>query len=289
MHEQRKRFLLLGILCAVLVGALVWGNAKGQKMSQVKFELGKNIVETAKNSGVPRFATRDVNGFISYSVSDAPREVEFQYAKPGYEVSWQPVFAFTLYASRKRGEALLAETAVLHLNIDAMDDAQAQAFVEATIAQFQKGKWQRYCNPKEETLLTGRSSLLDDKGEIGGTLMAIDPNHKIAKEDWPIVIRNGPVWRWVGDGVLAELTVNNSPGQDEKPAYRMTLEFELLNVKLKRNSDNLAQELKEGDAKGWGSTARHESEVKARLEQLRRMEVNAIKRGDAVHVPPPNR
>ncbi|MBC7701641.1 hypothetical protein [Aquabacterium sp.] len=267
---------------ALLIGVSLWRNDQGQKMSEVKFELGKSIVETAKASGVPQFAVQDVAGWVSYGVDAIPREVSVRYVKTGYEVVWQPVFALSLSADRDVHPDLKVQKASLQLNIDDMNDARAQAFVESTILQFQKGKWQRYCNPEEETLLTGRSSLLDENGEIGGNLMAIDPSYKISKADWIKVVRQGPMWRWVGDGVLAELTVNNSPGQDGKPAYRMTLEFQLLSVKLKRDAENLARELKEGDAKGWDSTARHEADKKARFEQLKRLEANAVKRGDVI-------
>jgi hypothetical protein len=45
----------------------------------------------------------------------------------------------------------------VHLQLDnkIKTHEEAQAFVEQTLAQFQKGKWQRYHNPGWNTLLTG--------------------------------------------------------------------------------------------------------------------------------------
>lgn len=187
------------------------------------------------------------------------------------------------YANRKHGEALSTQTVALQVNeADKMNDAGAQAFVEATIAQFQKGKWQRYADPEWEVLLTGRSSILDAKGEVGGDLMTIDPNYKMSPEDWRVVARSGGIWRWLGDGVVAKLTVRNSPGADGKDWYDMELEFELLDVQRKRDADNLARDLKEGDAKGWNSTAEHETNKRKITELNKLLKANAIKRGDAV-------
>ena len=112
--------------------------------------------------------------------------------------------------------------------------------------------------------------------------MTIDPAYRIAPAEWPAVVAKGPIWRWVGDGVVASLTVNNFPGVDGKPAYDMDLEFQLLASKRRIDAENLARRLKEGDAKGWHSTAKHEAEKKERAALNKRLEANALARGDSV-------
>lgn len=68
--------------------------------------------------------------------------------------------------------------------------------IQHTIAQFQRGKWQRYGDPQEDTLLTGRSSYLDENGDFLDVCMTMDPNFKIPKEDWlPLSVR-----AWFGNG-----------------------------------------------------------------------------------------
>jgi hypothetical protein len=279
-------FFAAALVAVATAGVLVLNRSHGQKMQEIKFELGRNIVETARESGVPKFQARDVAGLVSYSVDGIPREIPAHYARPGYEVRWQPVFAFTMYSDRDRNAALPVETAVLQLHADFTTDEAAQAFTEQTVAQFQKGKWKRYADPEWDVLLTGRSSYLDEAGQVSSSATgAPDPAYKIPKEDWPTVASSLHL-RWIGDGVVAELTVNNSPGVDGKPAYRMGIEFELLDAMLKRDAANGAQKRKEGDAKGWNSTNKYEAGKKARAEEMKRLIANALKRGDAV-VPVP--
>jgi hypothetical protein len=267
---------------AMLIGVLMWRDAQGQKMSEVRFELGKNIVKTAEASGVPRFSTRDVAGLVSYSVNAIPPEIPIRYAKPGYEIDWKPVFAFTMYADRDIHPDLQVETVTMQPHVDAMNDTQAQAFVESTIAQFQKGKWQRYADPEWEVMLTGRSSILDEHGNLGKNLSALDPNYKLSPEEWQQAARSSLVWRWVGDGIVAQLDVRNSPDENGKARYDMDLEFEILAIRKKRFADRQAQDLKDGDAKGWNSTAEHEASKLKAAALNKHLVANAIKRGDAV-------
>ena len=285
---KRRHWLWSGVLASVVValGMMWWRDALGERVSEIKFELGKNIVETAEASGVPRFRTRDIAGLVSYSVNNIPSHLPLRYAKQGYEVTWQPVFAFTMYADRDIHPDLKTEKIRLTLDSSGMQDAQAQAFVEATIAQFQKGKWQRYADPDYEVMLTGRSSILDEQGNLASVFAAIDPNYKLSPDDWTLVARRSSIWRWVGDGVIAQLSVHNSVGEDGKDSYDMDLEFELLDVKLKRLADGLVQDLKDGDAKGWNSTAEHKA-TKIKVQALnQRLIANAIKRGDGLYVAP---
>jgi hypothetical protein len=285
-----RRFWLAHIAAIAASSPALSGcnRAEGQKMAEIKFDLGKNIVDTAKTSGVPQFSAQDVAGLVSYSVSDVPRSITARFTRPGFEVAWQPVFAFAMSADRDHGPELRVESARMSLNIDDMTDAQAQSVAEATLAQFAKGKWKRWADADWHVLLTGRSSVLDERGavvtsESGGT-GAPDPGYKMTTQEWAALSRS-LYYRWSGDNVLATLSINNSPGEDRKPAYRMELEFELLDVSLKRDAENRVQRLKDGDAKGWGSTAEHEANKKKRAEQIKRLIVNATKRGDSVVQP----
>ena len=282
---KRRHWLWSGVLASVAValGMMWWKDAQGQGAREIKFELGKNIVETAEASGVPRFSARQVATTVSYSVNNIPSALPVRYAKPGYEVSWQPAYAFTMYA---HAATMITDTVALQLHTPPFDDAQAQAFVEATIAQFQKGKWQRYADPEYEVMLTGRSSILDEQGNVGGDFRTIDPNYKLSPQEWRKVARDSVMWFWVGDGVIAQLSVSNSVGMDGKDAYDMDLEFELLDVQNKRYADKLVKDLKDGDAKGWNSTAEHKA-TKIKVQALnQRLIANAIKRGDGLYVAP---
>jgi hypothetical protein len=256
---------------------------KETKVQEIKFELGKNIVDTAKSSGVPQFESDDVNGSISYSVAGFSTEIPARFAKPGYEIVWRPLFAFTMYTNRRRDPSLAVHKASLQLKNHLTSHAAAQAFVEQTVAQFAKGKWQRYHDPVWDVLLTGRSSMLDEAGHIATTVMTIDPAYNVPPVDWPALAKSGPIWRWVGDGVLASLTIGFTERETSAaPQYSMDLEFELLDVYTKQLAENGDQKRKEGDAKGWNSTAKYEAAKKERAELNKRLIANAIKRGDQV-------
>lgn len=288
----RRRTLLLwlaGSATGGLSGFACYAKLSSQKPAEIQFDLGKNIVGTAKASGVPSFQVSETAGLIDYSIDGIPKTVPARYVRSGYEISWSPIFAFTMYADRDISPNLLVETVSLQFdNRTIKTHAEAQAFVEQTIAQFQRGKWQRYFDPERDVLLTGRSSLLDEHGKIASVPMTIDPAYKIPAEDWPAVAEAIAIWRWVGDGVLASLRVSGSVGSLGL-SYDISLDFDLLDVKLKRDAENLAQRLKEGDAKGWNSTAKHEADKVKRAALNKRLIENAIKRGDTVVSPSPLR
>ena len=289
MLRQRVRLAALASLTlGALLGLIACHEVEGQKMQEIKFDLGRNIVETAKESGVPRFEADNINGYISYSVDALRADIPARFARSGYEITWQPLFAFTMRADEKRFPDRRVQSAALQLSSKAIKTHEAaQAFVEQTIAQFAKGKWQRYHDPVWDVLLTGRSSLLNEAGEIGRPLTTIDPAYKIPAKDWPKVMQSTPYWRWVGDGILASLSGTFDANEEGKPpTYRLNLEFELLAVMLKRDAENLAQKHKEGDAKGWNSTVKYEASKKEQAALNKRLEANAIKRGDSVVTKP---
>ncbi len=282
-----RRIAIAGIAGVVVIAAL--GVAKlipGSQMQEIKFDMGHDIVATAKASGVPRFNTRNVDGLISYGVTAVPAAIPAHYTRPGFEVVWQPIFAITMYADEHRDAARPVESVDLQLDKKFETDAQAQAFVEQTIAQFRKGRWQRYYNPTWDALLSGRSSFLDQKGDVTSPAMTIDPGYKIEPADWVTLVTGGATWRWVGDGVLAQLTVDADRGiGNAAPTYRASLTFDLLDVKLKQDADNGAAERKKYDAMGKNSTADYEKSKIDRLAVLKVIEANALKRGDQVLAP----
>ena len=259
---------------------------KGQRMKEITFDLGKNIIETAASSGVPKFSADNIDGYISYSVMPVPAEVPVRFVRRNMEIVWQPVFAFVMRADEKRFADRRVESARLSLNSELKTHAAAQAFIVQTISQFRRGQWRRYCDPVWATLLTGRSSILDEDGNIAPIQMTIDPEYDISPADWVVVTKKGARWQWAGDGVLADLSARYDGGIDSDLEYRISIEFSLLDVLLQRNAENEANELKAGDAKGWGSTVRNEADKKERVERNKRLEANAIKRGDSV-VPKP--
>jgi hypothetical protein len=286
---DRRRFALS---CAALPATLIsqfaaCGKVQKEQMQEITFDLGKNIADTAKASGVPQYSTQDVNGLLIYSVSGIPAEIPARFTRPGFEIVWHPLFGFELWADKAIDPNLLVEQASLQLANSIRSHSAAQAFVEQTIAQFAKGKWKRYVDPVWNTLLTGRSSLLDESGSIGRTLDAIDPAYKIPPADWLAVMSGHPAWNWVGDNVHAELSCAFDILQDgQPPTYRMTLEFQVLDIKLRRAAEKERRELKEGDAKGWNSTAKLAAAKNERAALLKRLEANAISRGDSVVAPP---
>ncbi|OWT71421.1 MULTISPECIES: hypothetical protein [unclassified Achromobacter] len=282
MH--RRRFLRTGTLTAGLmtVSALTYFKAKGAQMSDIRFDLGKNIVETAKQSGVPAFTSNDVNGFIWYSINDIPPQVEALYTRPGYEIRWRDLFAFTLRADRARSEDLLVQNVTLQHRADFKNHADAQAFVMQTIAQFKQGRWQR-AFPGDVARLTGRSSLLDEQGKINGNAASPDPAYTMSLEDWTELMRLGAQWRWSGDGILAKLdasTVGKNP--DGSPSYQLAIDFYIEKIwddVLEKDQQYKMKSLAENGV----DTAKLMKENKEQQAARRKiLEENAIKRGDKV-------
>lgn len=83
---------------AILLIVLLYGITSPSDVSQIEINLGCNIVETARTSGVPKFGTRNVAGLVSYSVDNLPDDLTVMFARPGFEASFAPIFAVTLYA-----------------------------------------------------------------------------------------------------------------------------------------------------------------------------------------------
>lgn len=164
---HRRRFMLAVLpIASSLLGC---SKTAEEGMTEIRFDLGMDIVDTARASGVPTFQVSETAGLVDYSINGIPKDVTAHYMRPGYEISWRSIFAFTMYADRDISPNLLVETVALQFDSRAIGThSEAQALAEQTVAQFRRGNWQRYSDPELEVLLTGRSSLLDEHGSIGG-------------------------------------------------------------------------------------------------------------------------
>ncbi|WP_233233548.1 hypothetical protein [Bordetella sp. LUAb4] len=264
------------------MSAIAYFKAKGAQMSDIRFDLGKNIVETARQSGVPVFTSSNVNGYISYSVNDIPPQLTALYTRPGYEIQWRQLFAFTLYTDKKRFEDLLVESAVLQHRADFKSHAEAKAFVEQTIAQFTQGRWKR-AYPGDVARLTGRSSILDEQGEINSYAASPDPAYAMSLEDWTELMRLGANWYWSGDGILAKLNASAiGTKRNGSPMYQLAIDFDIekiLDETLKKDEQYRMKSL----AKNGVDTAKLMKENKEKQAARKKiLEENAIKRGDKV-------
>jgi len=282
MH--RRGFLRASTVSAGLlaVSALTYFKAKGAQMSDIRFDLGKNIVETARQSGVPAFTNRDVDGYISYSVNNIPPQVTALYTRPGYEIRWQQLFAFTLNTDRKRSADLAVDSASLQHRADFKSHADAQAFVVQTIAQFMQGRWKR-AYPGDVARLTGRSSLLDEQGKIDGYAASPDPAYAMSLDDWKALMNTGAQWYWSGDGILAKLDVSTTgDNSDGSPAYQLAIDFD--NEKVLDDVYEKDEQYKmKSMAENGVDTAKLMKENKEKQAARRKiLEENAIKRGDKV-------
>jgi hypothetical protein len=251
-------------------------------MPEIKFDLGKNIHETAKKSGAPRFSTRNVAGLISYDLIDLPPDIPAHYVRPGFEITASPLFAFTLYADEEHNNGLAVQAARLQFSSEtAKSHESAQAFVENIIAQFERGKWKRHIHELCPAV-TGRSTFLNEAGEpkqINGC--PLDPKHRLSKEDWIQLMRLTQYYEWIGDGVLAKLTVRFS--DDVRGiTYAMDLDFDDLAIKKRVDQANLNRRLAEGDKNGWNSTENEKKDIAAFKARIKILEENARKRGDMV-------
>jgi len=201
----------------------------------------------------------------------------FKYNQPGYEITWDKVFAFTMYAdSRYTRDAQVNTISLQHDRFESL--AEMKMLVDKTLAQFQAGKWQRYIS-NDEPRVTGRSSLLDEHDKLRDHILYPDPAYVIPAEDWPAIAQKSIYWRWTGDGVRAELYLSGSSSM----LGHVHLEFEDIAHRQYANLKNWVLDL--GKAQEWGwNIHRHEVDapVLERQERDRRIEARALERGDQI-------
>lgn len=279
---RKFKLIFIFILSLMLLLVATAYNLRADNMAKIQFDLGGNIHEVAKQSGAPKFTTRNVDGLISYKLIDLPSDVPVFYARQGYQITAIPLFAFTLYADVDNKNDLSVETASLQFSkneIKSHDDAKA--FVENLIAQFQQGRWKRFIG-EFCPAVTGRSSFLNEIGEPDHMCSCpLDPQYRLTMDDWIQMIALTQYYQWLGDGVLATLTVSFS-NDVRGLTYSIRLEFDDYEIKKRREEARTLENLAEGDADGRNSTAKRAKEIVAAKLRIKNLEENAIKRGDAV-------
>jgi hypothetical protein len=217
-----------------------------------------------------------------YDANGLSPDVPVRYNRPGYEILFALTFSLTLYADKKINNNLSVHTAALQASTRTIKShAAAQDFVKNIILQFQKGKWQRYMDALCPAV-PGRSSILNEHGQVAQIgACALDPDYQLSEEEWVQLMPSTQSYKWIGDGVLAKLTITyNDFGRGIE--YSIDLDFDDLDLKIKRDEESSLQELADGDTKGWKSTEKHleyVAEMKARIKIL---EENAVMRGDRV-------
>lgn len=61
-------------------------------MPEIQFDIGKDIAETARASGVKRYSVQDVDGLLMYDANGLNKDGSARYVRPGHEISFSPVF-----------------------------------------------------------------------------------------------------------------------------------------------------------------------------------------------------
>lgn len=270
--------LWLSLLFAVAAGHIFQGN----DMPEIKIDIGENVHETAKRSGAPRYSTRNIAGLVSYALVDMPPDIPVHYHRQGYEITALPLYSLRLYADEENANDLAVQTVALQFAHHAVNShVSAQTFVGALIAQFQNSKWKRFIS-EFCPAVTGRSAFLNESGEPDGIgNCALDPGYRLPSEDWVRLMEMTQNYKWIGDGVLATLTVGYSD-DIRGITYSIHLEFDDFALKRHRNETNLARKLAEGDAQGRNSTIKDKDAKLARKSLVKILEDNARKRGDTV-------
>jgi hypothetical protein len=255
---------------------------RDKDMTAIKFDLKANIVETARKSGVPEYSTANVDGYISYSVNDIPADVPARYVRDGYEVSFSPLFALTMYADEKNQNNLGVENVTLQFSTKPFASHEAgKQFAEGVIAEMNKKKWVRYID-EFCPAVSGRSSFMNADGKLEqiGTC-PLDPAYALTREEWIHMMRTEQSYQWLGDGVLASFKIAYS--EDSRGiTYNFFMEFDDLAVKKRKIEQRLQASLKEEDQKGWKSTEKHQKYLASRHQLIQLLEANAVKRGDHV-------
>jgi len=278
MH--RKRTLLFVLLPAPVIAGVLFVFAipapTGQtKPREIVFELNRPIRTVARESGATGFGKRNYHGLISYDLGGQRASTVFKYNQPGYEITWDKVFAFTMYAdSHYTRDAEVNTISLQHDRFESLEEMKV--LVDQTIAQFQAGKWERYLS-NDEPRVSGRSSLLDEHDKLQGTILYPDPAYVIPDEDWPTIARKSIYWRWTGDGVHAELHVTGS-GQILGHAH---LTFEDIAHRQYILLKERARSVRRDQKYGW-DMYRYDETGRERREANRRIEARALERGDHI-------
>jgi hypothetical protein len=248
----------------------------------IKFELRKNIVETARRSGVPAYSTRNIEGFISYSVNDLPPDISAKYIRPGYEVGFSPLFAFTMYADQTNQNNLGVEKVTLQFSTKPFTSHEGgKQFAEQVIGQMSAKKWARHI-AEDCPAVTGRSAFMNADGKLERLgVCPLDPAYTLTLDEWIHMMRLEQTYEWIGDGVLATFRIAYS--EDSRGiTYNFFMEFDDFAVRERKNEQRLLLTLNKQDQKGWKSTEKLHQYEKSRRALIKVLEAKAIERGDPV-------
>lgn len=253
-----------------------------ENMEHIKFDLGKNIVETARMSGVPKFTARDIEGYVSYSTNGIPKELPAVFDRPPYRVSFAPLFAFTMYADVSNKNNLAVHNVTLQFDTREFQSHEyAQSFVSNLTQQMAKAGWLRYIS-EDCPAVSGRSTLLDKDGVLDPMPgCPLDPVYRIHPSEWTAVMASEQSYQWTADGILAKLRISFSEGKNEI-LYRVFMEFDEATVKNRRDKEFLIRDLAAGDQKGWKSNEKYARRQKEEAMLIKNLETNAELRGDLV-------
>lgn len=273
-------YAIIATIAIIVACALLLNRTKD--MNEIKFRLNKNIVETARESGVPQFSARNVDGLVSYGVDDMPLDINARYDVPGYEVSFGPLFAFTMYADESNKNNLAVENVTLQFSSKPYKTHEdAKKFAEKIISEMNQKKWRRHIS-EACPAVTGRSAFLDAGGHLEKIASCpLDPLYTLTHGEWLGLMKYNASYQWLGANVLATFKISYS--EDTRgTTYNFLMELDDFAVKTRKDEQRNHLSLKEGDAKGWNSTADYQKDLKARKELNKILEGNAIARGDKV-------
>lgn len=246
-------------------------------MQEIKIDIGKNITETAKNSGASRFGQENHWGLAIFELVDLKPDVVVRYTRPGFEITAHPLFSLTMYADSENKNNMAVERVELLYRYDAKSHDDAKHFIEDLAQQFRQGSWKRHIH-ETSPAVSGRSAYLDTSGNINGR-DSLDPDYRIPMEDWLQLMSLGDYFEWIGDGVLARLQVkydNDARGL----TYSIDLVFQDYPIEVRRSAQSEAKRLADGDKKGWHSTEKHKTEMEKNKQEIKILEQNAVRRGD---------
>lgn len=248
-------------------------------MYEVTVDIGKNIGNTAKESGAPRYGVENHWGLHIYELVNIKPDVVVKFRRPGFEITATPLFALTMYADSENNNDLAVEKIELQYSYHAKNHQDAKKFINSIVKQFQLGKWKRFIGETCPAVM-GRSTYLDINNKVSNSC-PLDPAFQPPMEDWLLLLRLTTCYEWIGDGVLATLSV----GFDEDSrglTYNIDIELQDFAINERRNAAAQALKLAEGDKKGWRSTESYKKGMADNKAAIKILEANAVRRGDRI-------
>ena len=276
-HSMKSGILIASFIAAAILSVEMY-HARADNMAEVSVDIGKNIFETAKNSGAPRFGRESHLGLQIYELVDLKPDVVIHYSRPGYQITASPLFSLTMYADSENNNNLAVERIELQYRNEPKTHDNAKVFVEDILKQFNQGNWKRHIS---ETCpaVSGRSNYLDVSGKIVYDFCTLDPLYRIPTEDWIELMGMGRSFEWLGDGVLARLDVRFSD-DSRGLTYSVEVNFQDYAIENRRSAAAQERHLIEGDRKGWKSTENFKKNAAESKVQIKILEDNAVRRGD---------